>query len=338
MIIDNANFNYSHQPLHLNTENKYFKKNAGQHPYQVVCQSVLIRKFYLNLRFILFFQTKMYRPLFLVVAAVFMCFSCAGAEKKEIKASEIIKLIKKGKPVQIVDKIILDDLDFTADSKPFILNAGNLQNEINANIFFTNCLFTGKVSSNSKSKALPMHTVFRKNLVFADCDFRGEVDFEGAIVFGMVNFSKSVFREKANFNNLSVWAKDSYFSEMTAEKDFSFIYTSFSGNLYFRDASFNGKTSFQESSVKGKLSFNNSVFKEKAGFDLMEICGGAFFNYTVFEKNADFSFSRFLSTAEFVSADFKETGNFEKTFFLRTVRFVEVDKNNLMFTDTYFGN
>ena len=66
------------------------------------------------------FVRKVYRQLFLVFVAVFMCFSCVGAEKKEIKASEVIKLIRKGKPVQIVDKIILGDLDFTADSEPFI--------------------------------------------------------------------------------------------------------------------------------------------------------------------------------------------------------------------------
>ena len=281
---------------------------------------------------------KMYRSLFFIVVAVFMCFSCAGTEKKEIKASEIIKLITKGKPIQIVDRIIMDDLDFTAGSEPFILNAGNLQNKINVNIFFSNCLFVGKVTSNGKPGQLPVHTVFGNNLVFVDCDFRGEVDFEGAIVFGMVNFNKSVFREKANFNNLSVWAKDSYFSEVTAEKDFSFIYSSFLGNLYVRDAHFKGKTSFQESSIKGKLSFNNTVFTEKVGVDLMEVYGRAFFNYTIFEKNAEFSFSRFLSTTEFVSTEFKETGNFEKTFFLNTVRFVEVNKNNLIFTDTYFGN
>ncbi len=270
--------------------------------------------------------------------SVFLCFSCVGAEKKEIKASEIIQLIKKGKHVQIVNKIILDDLDFTKESDPFILNANVLQVEIKSNIFFSNCIFMGKVTSNGKVDPLSVHTVFKNNLVFVECDFRGEVDFEGAIVYGMVNFSKSVFRDNANFNNLAVWSKDSYFSEVKAEKGFSMIYSSFYGNLYFLDAHFDGPASFQESSIKGKLSFNNNVFKERAGFDLMEICGGAFFNYATFEKNADFSFSRFLHTTEFVNTIFKEKGNFEKTFFLNTVRFVDVDTTNLILTDTFFGN
>ncbi len=280
---------------------------------------------------------KIYR-LILLVASVVVCLSCVGAEKKEMKASEIIKLVKKGKPVQIVNKIILDDLDFTSGSEPFILNANMLQCEIRSNIFFDQCVFMGKVTSNGKLDKTPIQSCFKSNLVFMGCDFRGEVNFEGAIIFGMVNFGRSVFRENANFNNMAVWAKDSYFSEMKAEKDFSMIYASFAGNLFFLDAGFSGNTSLQETSVKGKLSFNNSVFKERAGFDLMEVCGGAFFNYTKFEKTTDFSWSRFLHTTEFVNASFGKQVNFEKTFFLNTVNFEGVDRTRLILTDTFFGN
>ncbi len=282
--------------------------------------------------------SKMYR-LVLFFVSVFICYSCAGADKKEIKASEITKLLKKGEHVQIVDKIILDDVDFTKDISPFIVNANMLQCEIRSNIFFDNCIFMGKVTSNGKLGQTSIHACFKNNLVFSGCDFRGDVDFDRTIVFGMVNFSRSVFRENANFNNLAVWAKDSYFSEVKAEKDFSMIYASFAGNLYYMDAVFDGNVSFQESSIKGKFSFNNGVLKGKAGFDLMEICGAAFFNYTVFEKKADFSYTRFMHTAEFVNANFGEKGVFEKSSFFNTVRFDGVDTaHQLILTDTFFVN
>lgn len=281
---------------------------------------------------------KKFNPILLLLS-FFICFSCAGSEKKEMKASDIIGLIKKGKHIQIIDKIIMDDLNFTSQGDPFILNGNALQIEINSNIFFSNCVFMGRVSSNGKKESLPVKSIFKNNVTFSGCDFRGEVDFDGAIVFGMINFSKSIFRKYANFNNLTIGSKDCYFSEIKAEDNFSMVYALFSGNLYCIDAHFDKNVSFQETSVKGKLSFNNTVFKQNAGFDLMEVCGGAFFNYTVFEKNANFSFSRFLYTTEFINTSFKEKGNFEKAFFLNTVRFEGFNPDdNLILTNTFFGN
>jgi len=279
------------------------------------------------------------RKLLLFLLPVLMVFSCNGADRKEMNASEIIKLLKAGKDVQLVDRIIMDDLDFTVAGEPFALNVNLLQNETTSNIFFSNCIFIGKVTSNGKKGAASVQSRFSKNLIFLNCDFRGEVDFGQAIVFGMVNFSKSIFRENTNFNNMSVWSKDCYFSEIKAEKDFSMIYASFLGNLDFMNAHFQQNTSFQETSVKGSLSFNNAVFEERAGFDLMEIGGSAFFNYAVFEKRVNFSFSRFLHTANFVKTTFKEKGNFEKAQFLNTARFEEIDmENSLILTDTFFNN
>ena len=246
---------------------------------------------------------------------VFICLGCSGTEKKEMKASEIIKLMKKGKPIQIVNKFIIGDLDFTTTAKPFILNASMLQSEIHSNIFFEGCVFMGKVTSNGKHGKTPIQVCFRKNLAFVGCDFRGEVDFDGAVIFGAVNFGRSVFREKANFSNMAVWAKDSYFSEMKAEKVFLMIYASYAGNLYFPNTSFAGNASFQETSVKGKLVFNNSVFAERAGFDLMDVYGAAFFNYAEFEKTADFSQSCFMHTVDFVNASFGQPANFENATF-----------------------
>ena len=274
----------------------------------------------------------------LITCTVFisLCCGCGGAEKKEMKASEIIKLVKKGKPVHVVGKIILDDIDFSTGGKPYILNANMLQSEIRSNVFFESCVFMGKVTSNGKYGTTAVQTCFRNNIAFMGCDFRGEVDFDGAVVFGMLNFSRSIFRENTNFSNMAVWAKDSYFSEMKAEKNFLMVYASFLGNLYFHNAVFGGNASFQEISIKGKLLLNNSIFADQAGFDLIEVYGNAFFNYVTFEQSANFSWSRFMNAADFVKTSFGKQANFEKTSFMNTVRFDGVDRTKLIFNDTFF--
>jgi len=102
-----------------------------------------------------------------------MAFSCQGADKKEINASEVIKLLKSGKDVQLVDRIIMDDLDFTAAGEPCALNTTLLQCETNSNIFFSNCIFIGKVTSNGRKEQSAVQSRFNKNLIFLNCDFRG---------------------------------------------------------------------------------------------------------------------------------------------------------------------
>ena len=258
---------------------------------------------------------KMYR-LNVLILFLLVCCSCAGTEKKEVKASEIISLVKKGKPVHIVNKIIIGDVDFTGSSKPFILNANMLQCTIQPNIFFEQCVFMGKVTSNGRLEKTAIQSCFKSNLVFTGCDFRGEVDFSGAVVFGMVNFGRSVFRKEVNFNHIAVWAKDSYFSEMNAENTFSMVNASFAGNLNFISAAFHSSASFQETSVKGKLMFNNASFDEGAGFDMMLVYDNAFFSWAKFAKTADFSSSRFMGAVEMSNATFERPANFEKASFM----------------------
>ena len=258
---------------------------------------------------------KIYR---LVVFILFLSISCSctGADKKEMKASEIITLVKKGKPVHVVNKIIIGDVDFTVASKPFILNANMLQCNIQSNIFFEHCIFMGKVTSNGKLENTPIQSCFRGNLVFTGCDFREEADFSNAVVFGTVNFGRSVFREKVNFNHIAVWAKDSFFSEMNAEKGFTMVDATFAGNLNFISAIFQGNASFQETSVKGKLMFNNASFNGRAGFDMMSVYENAFFSWTKFSKTADFSWARFMGAVEISNATFEQPANFEQTSFM----------------------
>ena len=271
--------------------------------------------------------------LFTFALSFMICFSCVRAEQKEMKASEILSLVKKEKSVHVVDKIIIGEVDFTEGCEPFILSVNMLQCDIMSNIFFENCVFMDKVTSNGKHGKTPVQSRFMRNLLFNGCDFRGEVDFSDATVFGMVSFGRTVFREKANFNNIAVWSKDSYFSEMKAEKTFSMVYSYFAGNLNFLDAAFDGNASFQEITVTGKLSFKNSVFKDRAGFDMMTVSGNASFNYARFEKTANFSWARFMGAAEFVNANFETQPRFEKTLFLNKANFEGIDPDRLIIED-----
>ena len=263
---------------------------------------------------------RIYRFVFLCLCVLFS--SCSHAEQKEIYAKDIIKQLTKGKDVMIYNKIIMDDLDFTAVKNEQPLRTGQLQNVITGNVFFHSCVFMGNVTTNNRVSTgnQPSQTKFNENIIFQLCDFRGEADFENAIVMGSADFSQSAFRKKANFNNFVVLGKDTYFSEIEAEDSFSMIYASFGGNFYIMDGKFQKDFSLQNATINGKLLANGLLCSANAEFDMISVHGRAIFNYSQVEKQASFIQSRFFDDADFIGIKFAES-TYENAYFYGLLRF-----------------
>lgn len=256
---------------------------------------------------------KIQKYLFIAVCVLFSACSQA-ADTKEIHASSFMKDVKKGKNVEIANKIILDDVDFTSIEKYQLLNSSQLQNVVEGNICFINCIFMGKVTAVGEYKSVGVQTKFNNNLVFQSCDFRGDVVFDNAVVMGAADFEQAKFRKNASFNNMMVWAKDSYFSEIEAEGTVNMIYTSFNGNLYIRDAIFQKSVSFQGMTVQGLLAASSMKCSESTEFDMVTVGKRAMFNYSSFAQQPTFIQARFHDDAEFVGIEFQNLNEaFEKT-------------------------
>ena len=68
------------------------------------------------------------RKIRILIACMCVCFvSCTHADDKNVKASDIIKMIQKGKPVQMAGKVIFGDLNFRLNN----LNTDDLFKLIN---------------------------------------------------------------------------------------------------------------------------------------------------------------------------------------------------------------
>ena len=261
---------------------------------------------------------RIYRFVFLCLCVLFS--SCSHAEQKEIYAKDIIKQLAKGKNITITNKIIMDDLDFTAVDNPQPLNSTSIQDVVKGNVFFVNCVFMGKVTACDNTQKIPIYTKFNENLVFQQCDFRGECDFQMAVVMGASSFVQSKFRKKANFNNFVVLGKDTYFSEIEAEDSFSMNYASFGGNFFIMDGKFQKDLSLQNATINGKLLANGLLCSANAEFDMISVHGRAIFNYSQVEKQASFIQSRFFDDADFIGIKFAEF-TYENAYFYGLLRF-----------------
>jgi hypothetical protein len=254
-------------------------------------------------------------------------FSCSthasGIEQTEIKASEIIDLIDKGKHVTLSNKTILDNLDFSQVQNKTAINSGVVQAIVDVSVTFSNCIFIGKVTSNGKYNDANVQTVFRQNLVFNGCDFRDEVDFQSAIVQGVVSFNGSIFNEKTLFNSFYSWAKTTYFGAITAEKEFLMSDALFLGNVDFLKANFKNNAIFQDTRFDGSVLMGNTQFKAKADFSNAQLNSDLLFNYAVFDSVARFNRIKVLGGAMFIQTKFNQNVSFTNASFFSVVKFNE---------------
>lgn len=252
---------------------------------------------------------KLYKSLLLCLG-VFIS-SCSHAEQREIKSSDFMKDLKKGKSITVVNKIILDDVNFSSTENYQIVGT-QIQNVIEGNVCFLNCIFMGDVMAGSVYEKLPVSTRFNNNLVFTNCDFRGNVSFDNAVVMGTVNFNKAKFLKPTSFINLMAWAKDSYFSEIEAESHVVFDYASFAGNFYCMDGKFKEIFSLQNVSINGKLMANGLLCSKLAEFDGISVRQSSLFNYSKFEIMPSFIKARFYDDVSFVDVQVPDDGDFLK--------------------------
>ena len=266
----------------------------------------------------------------------FFLSSCQGATKKEIYASEILKLINKGEPVQFYDKIILDDLDFSEAKETSISSVSSVQKTVHSNILFVNCVFMGKIAASGLEKKMQKVVSFEKNVTFFKCDFRGEVNFESTLFNGNIDFSQSVFRNTTSFNEITAFGKKNLFTDIVSESSFNMINVLIHGNINFMNAKFQSNVSFQSMTVNA-LQFSNAVFDKKADFSNMVVHKNSFFNYVTCHENLFFPFSKFYGDADFLNSSFEHEADFSGSFYYGKTRFNNsVFKGDAVFLNSVF--
>ena len=258
-----------------------------------------------------------------IILCLFLSFafiSCNGETKKELYASEILKLIHKGEPVAFYDRIIMDDLDFSEVKEAHLLSISYIQKPIRSNVFFINCVFMGKVLAAGTYQKMQKVVSFEKNVTFFNCDFRGEVNFENMIVRGELNVAQSTFRAQTSFNQITVLGEKNSFWEIVAESSFDMVHPHFHGDVNFMDAKFQKYASFQSMRVN-TLQFNNAQFMKEVDFSNTIVHGNTFFNYVKFEGNALFSYSKFFGDVDFLHNNYQNQCDFSNSFFYGQSRF-----------------
>ena len=238
-----------------------------------------------------------------------------------VYASEILRDIENGEPVNISSSMISGNLNFgnlslpSSSSNPSQISSSSLK-FINVPIQIVDSEIRGIVNFNSvffSESCEFTGTIFREDAKFEDVIFVRPAKFRGAHFDKYAYFSNDKFIEGADFGE-SQFSKTAHFSG-----------TQFCNYAYFRDVLFNGDAQFSGTRFGGDAYFSNAKFDKECYFP------GAKFDREVYFKEAQFNF------ANFEKGQFGEYVGFVKAKFYDDAYFREVQFGGLAdFSDTEF--
>lgn len=270
-----------------------------------------------------------------------------GITLKKMKASEIIRLINKGKKVAITNAIIEGSLHFGETDNYVLTSPSQITVDIPQDLFFANCVFLDTVDTEVKNEDISKEgknnysqkVRFGGNLCFFDCDFRSDLNLRNSIVRGEINFSKSIFNGNVCMNQILIEGVDNQLYEINAKKEFSFVNATVRGNLNFMDANFEEDAIFSSTTLHN-ATFSNSNVKGNFTFSQTETQGFFICNYATFEGNTSLAFARFSGRFNMNHCSFFKSFTIERTLFMGETKLnhsvfkAEIETANTLFLQT----
>lgn len=239
--------------------------------------------------------------LFLSMLFFSTCQAQEPGARKTIQASKIIKMIERGKTVDLENYLIIGNLDLTAIETQLEVGSGRTVTYLSSPISFRNCSFKGNISVGERETKSIHSFVFEKHLFFEQCQFEGEVDLRWIQVKGLSGFAGCVFAQKARFDNArfeqSMQAYDCVFTDEAYWQQVTFL-----GDAQFLDTQWGNTAYFQGATFQRDAQFGAADFAGYADFSLCQFRAGAFYNYTVFHGRSVFNNSVFMGRCEFQQA------------------------------------
>lgn len=178
--------------------------------------------------------------------------------------------------------------------------------EVRQSIVFENCVFTNDlISTDIDEYRARTRLTFFGDLVFSNCEFKGDVNlrflqvhgrtqFSNSKFFGVANFEESHFNQEVDFRGSKFW------QEVRFQNSF------FNAKVNFNSSEFYNIASFQGSKFNWLIDFNEAKFYGYFDFSLTEVMSNSFFNYCLFQDKAIFENSRFFGVHYLIGSSFVE--------------------------------
>ncbi|MBR6251385.1 MAG: pentapeptide repeat-containing protein [Bacteroidales bacterium] len=187
-----------------------------------------------------------------ILSALLLCTSCSaqmsGDKTTTVEASEIVKRIKNGKPVNYTNVHIVGAIDLSQ-----IANKNSTSAYINCEITFDGCVFEDDFSAFTSSNNQLIYSIFMRNISFRNCTFLKNVSFRQAQCAFRLDFEDCHMKGESDFCAVSA-------------NGASFSGTSFDGAALFVSATFNQRTTFAKAKFAQEANFQYCHFGNIVSF------------------------------------------------------------------------
>ncbi len=231
---------------------------------------------------------KKFSAIFAILVILVVLQGCGGKQQYQppkegdtLTSQQIVDILRLGWPLHLKGCIIKGTLDFTEVSGGSGLVAV-APSYVYSDIVFAHCVFEDSVTSFSEHEnAQKLYTVFERNVVMQECEFKRGV-----------NFTQADFRGRLDFD-VSKVAGDAAFDGCRFRNGASFAMANFNGEATFVSSVFGGRTNFMKSFFRKSV-----VFQRCRMEDMVMFADSHFYGYTEFSKlmafgDIDFSNSQF---------------------------------------------
>ncbi|MCR5455596.1 MAG: pentapeptide repeat-containing protein [Bacteroidales bacterium] len=259
---------------------------------------------------------KLIHSILAILVALMVVQGCGGRKYQPPKegdilaAEQIVEMLRSGRPLYVKGCTIKGSLDFTEVSGSSNLIAV-APSYVDADIVFSGCTFEDSVTTFAEyDNKQRVYTVFEKNLVFHDCEFKKGI-----------NFTQADFRGRFDFD-LSKVAGDAAFDGCTFRNGTSFVM-----------ANFNGDASFVSTEFGGRINFMKSFFRKSAIFQRCKMGNAAMFADSHFYGYTEFSKITALGDMDYTNSQFLDRAFFIRSLYMGNIKFANcVFKEKLSFT------
>ncbi len=219
--------------------------------------------------------------------------------------------LTNGQQIQIVNEVIDDTIDFTKLLEQLAIGESSTNGNCSSSISFVGCTFLKPIIAYSETTGDVKHlTTFTMNVSFVNCLFEEPVNFRSTVFLGKVDFSKSIFRRGASFE------------DMTCMQSVSFRASVMNGDIRFQNTRFFHKANFMDLVVENNISFQSVKFNDETNFSMMEA-----------SSYVDFSLTSFMGNASFNYIKWNDRSTFNNAFFNRNISFVNPSFGKVLFTN-----
>ncbi len=228
---------------------------------------------------------------------LFSIFVIRGFAQNTVQASKIMADIREGKNISYEGATIEGDLDFTymqekmpdlPEKSKWWNNGGSntVEESIEVSISFKNCIFQDDVLAyiHVDRSGYTFTADFDKEVVFSNCEFKGNAMFKYSDFDGNANFSGSQFRRESTFK-YAEFDERADFSKTRFEDDATFKYAQFDEGASFNNATFEESWNIKYLKARGEFDIAGLDVKDDIDAKYTKINGKSFTSYLIESRN-----------------------------------------------------